>query len=141
MKINLGTCSIQRPLDTLDQVRLRLEAEAVLGILEQIETGRIDLVSSTVLELETSRNPHPLRREHGEQTLRHASETIVVDTRVEERARELFQQGIAAMDALHLASAEQAAADYFCTCDDVLLRKARQIARLEIQVVSPVELI
>jgi hypothetical protein len=33
IKVYLDLCAIQRPLDTLNQVRIVLEAEAVLGIL------------------------------------------------------------------------------------------------------------
>jgi hypothetical protein len=33
MKIHLDTCSIQRPLDNKTQVRIILEAEAILGII------------------------------------------------------------------------------------------------------------
>ena len=72
MKLYLDTCSIQRPLDTLNQTRLRLEAEAILGILEQVDAGVVELVSSTVLELEIARNSLAMRREHGEQVLRRA---------------------------------------------------------------------
>lgn len=65
LKVYLDTCSIQRLLDTLSQTRIRLEAEAVLGVLERVEAGEVALVSSTVLEMETARNPLIVRREHG----------------------------------------------------------------------------
>jgi len=44
------------------------------------------------------------------------------------------------MDALHLACAEAADVDYFCTCDDNLLRKAKRIASLRTRIVTPLEL-
>ncbi len=44
------------------------------------------------------------------------------------------------MDALYLACAEAADVDYFCTCDDNLLRKAKQIALLRMRIVTPLEL-
>ena len=40
-----------------------------------------------------------------------------------------------------LASAEEAEADYFCTCDDKFLRKAKAISDLKVKAVSPLELI
>ena len=141
MKVYLDTCSIQRPLDTLDQIRLRVEAEAVLGILEYIVAAKIDLISSTVLQLENAQNPFPVRREHGQQTLAYAKESVFVDEHVEMRAQELVLQGIAAMDALHLAAAERANADYFCTCDDQVLRKAKNIPLSNMVVLSPLDLI
>ena len=53
MKVYLDLCAIQRPLDTPYQVRIVLEAEAVLGILSICDAGQIELVSSEALEYET----------------------------------------------------------------------------------------
>lgn len=39
------------------------------------------------------------------------------------RARQLQAEGFSVLDALHLASAEQAGVDYFLTCDDRLVRR------------------
>lgn len=141
MKLYLDTCSIQRPLDTLNQTRLRLEAEAIFGILEQVDAGVVELVSSTVLELEIARNSLAMRREHGEQVLRRATATLRVDEGIENRASEFTRRGLAAMDSLHLAVAEKASVDYFCTCDDKFLRRAKAIPDLRTVVVSPLELI
>lgn len=141
LKVYLDTCSIQRPLDTLSQTRIRLEAEAVLGVLERVEAGEVELISSTVLELETARNPLMVRREHGEQVLSRAVSVVFVDEQIATRANAFVEHGIKATDALHLAVAEAARADYFCTCDDRFLRRALTIDDLQIAVVSPLELI
>jgi len=37
--------------------------------------------------------------------------------------------------------AEGGQADFFCTCDDKLLKKAKEIISLKTSVVSPIELI
>lgn len=113
----------------------------MLGILEYLQNDEIELVSSTILELEIARNPLAVRREHGEQVLLRAKETIFVTDVMEERAQELIQYGLAAMDALHLAAAESGKADYFCTCDDFILRKSSDLTSLRTMVVSPLELI
>lgn len=141
VKLYLDTCSIQRPLDTLNQTRLRLEAEAILGVLTQVKDGTVELISSTVLELEVQRNPLAVRREHGEQVLAQATAIVIVDTSIEQRSTYFVQMGVKVMDALHLAAAEAAQADYFCTCDDRFLRKAKRISGLQTSVVSPLELI
>ena len=140
-KIYLDTCSIQRPLDTLNHTRLRLEAEAILGVLAQVKSGTVELISSTVLELETQRNPLAIRREHGEQILAHATSIVIVDEQIEQRSHYFVQMGIKMMDALHLAAAEAAGVDYFCTCDDRFLRRAKAVTSLQTNVVSPLELI
>lgn len=140
-KIYLDTCSIQRPLDTLSQTRLRLEAEAILGVLTQVKAGNVELISSTVLELETQRNPLAIRREHGEQILAQATSIAIVNEQIEQSSLHFMQIGIKILDALHLAAAEAAGADYFCTCDDRFLRKAKAVTGLQTSVVSPLELI
>lgn len=141
VKIYLDTCSIQRPLDTLSQTRLRLEAEAILGVLAEVKVGNIELISSTVLELETLRNPLAIRREHGEQVLAEATTIVLIDEQIEQRSKQFMEMGVKSMDALHLAAAEIARADYFCTCDDRFLRRAKFIADLQTVVVTPLELI
>jgi predicted nucleic acid-binding protein len=40
-----------------------------------------------------------------------------------------------------LASAEEGLADFFCTCDDRFLKKAKASKGIKTKVVSPVELI
>jgi predicted nucleic acid-binding protein len=47
-------------------------------------------------------------------------------SQIEKRAREFVALGIHFLDAVHLASAENARVDYFCTCDDALLKKAKK---------------
>jgi predicted nucleic acid-binding protein len=66
---------------------------------------------------------------------------VAVYASLEERARELNSLGFKPLDALHLASAEAAQADYFCTCDDRLIKKAKTTQGFTIKVVSPVEVI
>lgn len=48
-------------------------------------------------------------------------------------------RGIAQRDALHVGAAEQAQVDYFVTCDDKPLKRARR-AGTRVEVVSPSDL-
>lgn len=141
MKIYLDTCSLQRPLDNKAQLRILLEAEAVLGILALCESGQVELVSSEVLLFEIERNPDLTRQEYALEALGQAQSVVVLEPDVEKRARELNAFGLKPLDALHLASAEAGKADYLCTCDDSFLKRANAIADLHTLVVSPVELI
>ncbi|MBX2998396.1 MAG: PIN domain-containing protein [Caldilineaceae bacterium] len=119
----------------------RLEAEAVLGVLKHVDAGSVELISSTVLELEILRNPVSQRREFGEQILKRTKSAVSVDERIAARAAVFIEHGVKAMDALHLALAESAGVDYFCTCDERFLRRARSISDLRTVVISPLELI
>lgn len=140
MKIYLDTCTIHRPLDDKSQPRIALEAEAVLIVLSLCESGQVELVSSEVLAFEVDRNSHPQRKAFASAVLGLAKSSIMVDDEIAQRAKALERDGFKAFDALHLAAAEAERVDYFCTCDDRFLRKAKARADITVRVVSPLEL-
>ena len=123
MRVYLDVCAIQRPLDSPNQIRIILEAEAVLGIVALCESGQLEIVSSDALIYETAHNPLPVRREHARAVLRKARETIGVSEEAKVRAAQLMKFGFKSLDALHLALAEAGQVDYFSTCDDQLSRQ------------------
>lgn len=141
MKVYLDSCSLQRPLDNRNQIRIALEAEAVLGILALCEAGELDLISSDALAFETAQILHSIRREHALAILGIATAHVELGDQIEQRARHFIESGIKPIDALHLASAEAAECDYFCTCDDRLLNRAKEIINLQTTAVSPLELV
>ena len=140
MRLYLDLCAIQRPLDDQSQLRIRLETEAVLGILAASSTGTVALLASDVHYIETLRNPHPNRRDFVLEVLALATNVLPVSDAVAERARGFARQRITGPDALHLAVAVEAGADYFCTNDDVLLRRAAEVETGSVSVVTPLEL-
>jgi len=141
MRVYLDMCSIQRPLDTKSQVRIAVEAEAILGLLSLNESGRLDLVSSDALMFEAEQNPQPVRKEYALEVLAEARVFVHTDAQLEERARKLLAGGLKPLDALHLASAEAGQADFLCTCDDRFLKRAKVLAAPPTKAVSPLELI
>lgn len=138
MKVYLDNCSLQRPLDDKSQLRIRLEAEAIMSVLDLVKTGQLQLVSSDALVFEVGRNSNPTRYDFALETIAGAAVFVPISQVVQRRAHELNQMGIQPLDSLHLASAEAAEADLFCTCDDTFLKKARREAKTK--VVSPLEL-
>lgn len=136
MKVYLDNCCLQRPLDNKGQVRVRLESEAVLAILSVWEQKRIELISSEALEFELAQNPDPVRRAYVTEILSGAGIMVRVDHAIRVRAKELEADGLRGMDAVHVACAEAVGADYFCSCDDRLLRRARTVEGLRVKVVS-----
>jgi predicted nucleic acid-binding protein len=143
MRVYLDMCSLQRPLDTKTQVRITVEAEAILGIITLWEAGEIELISSPALMFEAEQIALPARKAYVLETLLQASLFIQTSesVSVEEQAQEFVRFGIKPMDALHLALSVKAQADYFCTCDDRFLRRAKQADTSSTKVVSPLELI
>ena len=141
MIIYLDTCSIQRPFDDQSQTRIVLEAEAVLGIIDRIETGEVELLSSEVLQLETEENPNPVGRRFALDVLALASRHVVVHDEIESRAHAYEKAGLQPYDALHLASAVEGGADVFCTTDDALYEIGRTVDTEGTEELNPVELI
>lgn len=45
MKVYLDNCALQRPLDDKNQIRIALEAEAILGVFTLCESGKVELIS------------------------------------------------------------------------------------------------
>ena len=104
-----------------------------------VRAGLATWVSSTVLNIEVSRNPDPDRRHDAEELLSFANEVVVPQSAEAVRAKRIEEIGFSPFDALHLASAEFGSADVFLTTDDDLLRRARRsLGRLHIRVENPV---
>jgi predicted nucleic acid-binding protein len=141
MRVYLDTCSLQRPLDSKTHSRIHLEGEAILDVLALCESGQIELVASEVLQFEIERIQDPLRRAHAYEALSKAGTYVDTTDATVVRARELNESGIQPLDSLHLAAAVEARADYFCTCDDKFLRRAKILGTEQTKVVSPLELI
>jgi predicted nucleic acid-binding protein len=118
-----------------------METEAILGVLAWCEAGNAELVSSVALKYEADHNPHPVRKAFVKEILLNSNLIIQASDSVEQRARNYCVQVIKVLDALHMACAVDAQADYFCTCDDRFLRRAKQIETGQTWVVSPLELI
>ncbi len=140
MKIYLDNCSLQRPLDDKTQPRILLESEAIAVVLRLCEFGDLTLVSSQILRAEINRNPNPRRRELASEILAVAGEDILLSAQIKILAKEFEERGFQPIDALHLACAESLPVDYFCTCDDKFLKKAKAQNDLKIKIVSPLEL-
>ena len=138
MKIYIDTSVYNRPFDDQTQPRIWLETLALGLILQLIESGEAALVNSSVLEFENSRNPFPLRREWMERCLSLATEYESIDEAIRDRAQEYEKQGVSAIDALHIATAESANADFFIACDDRLLKKAKQF---KVKSMNPVDFV
>ena len=141
MRIYLDSCSLQRPLDDQTQPRIRVETEAVLAILAAAQAGDIVLLNSEALEYEMGRIPDEQRRTEVAAVLALAKERLELTDEAEALAEFLEDRGISPMDAVHLALASTAKVDFFATCDDRLLRKAKAVTGLACRVVSALGLV
>ncbi|WP_404787369.1 PIN domain-containing protein [Altericista sp. CCNU0014] len=137
-RIYLDVCCLNRPFDDWAQPRIRLEAEAVIAILNRCQTGDWLMVASTALASEIAQTPEVIRRQQVIDLLAAAKIEIQVTPEHIKRSFALQRLGFKPFDALHIACAEAAKGDVFITTDDRLLRKAATHAdRLDVQVQNP----
>ena len=140
MDVYLDMCCLKRPFDDQLQERIRIETEIVLGVVSAFETGQIALLRSPAHDLENRQNPLGWRAERVQALLARSSRRSAEARLVEARVNKLMALGFRNFDALHLAYAEGASAEWFVTCDDVLLKRAKEhSAELQVPVVSIIE--
>ena len=60
--IYMDVCCFNRPFDDWTQARIRIEAEAVLAIVNRCQAGEWILVSSAALEAEIAQTPNLIRK-------------------------------------------------------------------------------
>jgi len=109
-------------------------------ILRLLGAKRIEWLSSTALQAETSNNPDAERRHEVEVLLLLATVTIPLESQIIQRAQDLEAVGYGAFDALHLSTAEAGHADVLLTTDDRFIKKAgRAVGRPRVRVLNPVE--
>jgi hypothetical protein len=140
MLLYLDLCCLKRPFDDQSQPRIRLESEAVLGLLA-LESSELRFVRSPALMLENSQNPIQERALRVGEWLSAQPPAAADLPALQQRTMELMKLGLKNFDALHIASAEQARADVMGSCDDQLLGAARRNSdRINVRIADIVEL-
>jgi predicted nucleic acid-binding protein len=118
-----------------------IESVGVVTSMALIGAKQIHSINSFVLDYENRKNPSPERRSFIEKLLAEVSEFIRPNDSITKRALELEKKGVMGMDALHVASAEQARADYFVSCDDVLVKRLGAVEDLKVRALGQLEFI
>jgi predicted nucleic acid-binding protein len=137
-RIYLDTSTYNRPFDDQTQPKIFLETQAVAIIFQMIKAQTTELVSSSVLEYENSRNPDQVKQRAMDQYLKMARSRWEVDEAIRQRGQQLEHNGLKAIDALHVACAEAASSDYFITCDQRLINRSSNLA---MKVINPVDFV
>ncbi|MBW4650024.1 MAG: PIN domain-containing protein [Kastovskya adunca ATA6-11-RM4] len=136
--VYLDTSAYNRPFDDQTQPKIFLETQAVVIILQMVEAKAVELISSSVLEYENDRNPHPINQEAMSRYLQLAELRQEVDEAIRQKAEDLEQNGLKAIDALHVACAEAINSDYFITCDKRLINRC---SGLTMKVMNPADFV
>jgi hypothetical protein len=140
VQIYLDVSCLNRPFDDQSQVRIRAEAEAVLLILERIDAGEWNHVSSTMASIEIAAISDGERRARVRLLLPGRKSILKLSQSVWDRGAVLEGLGFKPADAVHIAAAEQIQADVLLSCDDRLCRLARRRRHeVRVRVANPVD--
>jgi predicted nucleic acid-binding protein len=134
--VYLDNCTFNRPFDDQQRIDIKLESEAKIYIQDKIRIGKIELVWSYILEFENAQNPFAIRKHTIYQWKKRALQTMVENNQIIERATQFEQMGLKSKDALHIACAVEAKAEYFITTDKTILKKLGK--NLQISIINPV---
>jgi predicted nucleic acid-binding protein len=139
-KIYLDACCLNRPFDDQTQSRIYLEAQAVITILNQCQTGTWKLINSSALIAELNQTPDLERLQNVKKLLSIAKIKVISSAFIEDRAAQLQKLGFSSYDASHIASAERSQADVFLTIDDRLFKKAQKNSQLiNVKINNPIQ--
>lgn len=94
------------------------------------------LISSEALEYEVGRIVEEARRNEILSVLALATERLLITDEAEALAVTFEQRGLRGIDAIHLALASIAKADFFTTYDDKLFRQAQTIQNLSSKITT-----
>jgi predicted nucleic acid-binding protein len=136
-KIYLDVCSYNRPFDSQEQMRVRLETEAKLYIQSGVRNRKYSLVWSYVLNFENSKSPYEENQRAIALWEGIADEYCPSSDDILALGKEIMLKGIRECDALHIACAIKSGCDYFITTDRGLLNKSVS----EIEIVNPINFV
>ena len=139
MRIYLDNCCLNRPFDDQSNMKVRLEAEAVLFIQGKIAVHEIELAWSYIIDYENSLNPF----DEKQSAIDDLKTFKTIDTNetgtILKNAAIIQELGLKTFDALHVACAIETGCDYFLSTDYPILKKLGGFAK--IKVTNPIELI
>ena len=137
-KLYIDVCTLCRPFDNQNIMRIRLETDAFYLILQNIQNRLYEMVVSPVhfKEIETIEE---LREKLWLLDLldKYGTKPSCDLNKIRKRAEQLCNLKFGIADSGHVAFAETTS-DFFITCDDKLLRKCNK-SNVKISVISPVD--
>ena len=136
-KVYLDNCCYNRPYDDQTQTRIKEETQAKMSIQRAIINGGLDLVTSTILYYENSRNDCWEARETIEEFMVHNErEYISMESEaVKEIQKRVMKTGLKFYDSYHVACALCSSCDFFITVDDRILKRKFD----SIEIVDPIQ--
>ena len=126
LKVYFDSCIYNRPFDDYQRdEKIFIEAMAFYVALHLVESGHIETIGSDALLYENELTVDTERKKRVKTYIDKASNFIELSESNINRAKELIQLGFKSLDALHIALAEEASAEYFVTCDNRIKKGER----------------
>lgn len=137
-KLYLDVCTLCRPFDNQDLMRIRLETDAYYLILDGIQRKKYEMVVSPVHYKEIENIEDVREKIQALELLSvYGTQPDYDFEKIRNRSEKLISFNFGIADAVHLAFAERSS-DYFITCDDKLIKRSKKI-KLDVVVTDPVE--
>lgn len=137
-RLYLDVCTLCRPFDDQNMMRIRLETDALFLILRGIQNKIYEMMVSPV---------HLKEIEDIEDIYERLDVSILLDkygikpkcdlNEIKKRAEQLYLLKFGVADAAHIAFAE-VTSDIFITCDDRLLGKCNK-SKVNVAIMNPVD--
>ena len=134
----MDNCCLNRPSDDQSNPRIHLESEAIKTVIDLIEKGTWELLSSDVLDFEISNTSDEKKRRSLQGINGMAVKTIRLTKLIKDRANYFESFGLQAFDAMHLACAENNS-EILLTVDDRFIKKANKINDLKVKTKNPLQ--
>lgn len=137
-KLYLDVCTICRPFDNQNNMRIRLETDAYFLILNGILRNDYEMIISS-MHLKEIESIEDVREKFQVVQLMdvYGKQPKYDFEKARERAERLILKNIGIADSVHLAFAEQSS-DYLITCDNKFLKRSKRV-KTEVEVLSPLE--
>ncbi|MDR1231853.1 MAG: PIN domain-containing protein [Spirochaetaceae bacterium] len=135
--VYMDCCCLHRLADDQTQDKIRIESDAVIGILFKCFYGSWKLIGSDIVEYEIMKTPDLHKRNKAMNLYSVKKEKIDFNDVIEARALKIQKYGLKPFDSLHFASAEYGNVDVLLTVDKDFIKNSRKVSSI-LRVENPV---
>jgi hypothetical protein len=135
--VYMDCCCLNRPADDQTQDKIRIETDAIIGILFKCFYGSWKLIGSDIIEYEIMKIPDLNKLDKALNLYSVKKENIELNNEIETRALEVQKYGLKPFDSLHFASAEYRNVDILLTVDKDFIKHSKKI-KTTLRVENPI---